>query len=125
MNKEERSPRVTVTLPEGSIDKLDRYAGAMKTKQASAAAYLLQVKLDDMEREGEIPQKQLAKLTEQDFEQIKDFTSLLLGDHIERNRVSFALLGRLLEVEPERLSELYQLITEGRSKNPTKGKTQK
>ncbi|MBA3920418.1 MAG: hypothetical protein H0X31_01395 [Nostocaceae cyanobacterium] len=117
MNKDERSPRVTVTLPEGSIDKLDRYAGAIKAKQASAAAYLLQVKLDEMEKTGEIPQQKLAGLTEQEFEQFKEFISLLLGDRTERNAVSFSLLGQLLKVEPERLSELYQLVIECRRAN--------
>lgn len=123
MSKEERSPRVTVSLPEGSIDKLDRYANVMKTKQASAAAYLLQSKLDEMERNGEIPRQNLAGISEEEFNQFKEFISLLLGDRTERNGVSFVLLGQLLGLEAERISELYQLVKdcrEGHAKGKVK-----
>jgi hypothetical protein len=133
MSKEERSPRVTVSLPEGSIDKLDRYAGVMKTKQASAAAYLLQTKLDEMERAGEIPRQNDSRISQEDFEQFKEFVSLLLGDAQgaakgERTErvlgVNFVVLGELLGVEAERLSELYQFVKDCREGH-AKGRIQR
>lgn len=104
--KENRKPRVLITLPEGVIEKLDRYADSMGDKQASAAAYLLQSRLDELEREGRIPQSNTVTILENDFELIKIFIGVLAGDRRERFGIDYKRLGELLDIDAEKLSNL-------------------
>lgn len=56
----------------------------MGDKQASAAADLLQSRLDELEREGRIPESNTVTISKDDFEPIKIFIGLLTGDRRER-----------------------------------------
>ena len=48
-------------------------------------------------------------IDERHFEQIRRFIALLSGEE-SRNNVSFATLGKCLDLDPEKLKELYLMV---------------
>lgn len=50
------------------------------------------------------------KLSEQEVEQIKKFVSLLVGED-KREGISFALVSQCLDIDVNKLHELYDLLS--------------
>ncbi|MFL9458028.1 hypothetical protein AB0756_39890 [Tolypothrix campylonemoides VB511288_2] len=67
---------------------------------------------------GEGITSHLAGITSEELAQIKKFFDLLSSDR-ERSNVSFSLLSRILDIEPEKLHALYELIEKYRKEVPT------
>ncbi|BDA75961.1 hypothetical protein CAL7716_101270 (plasmid) [Calothrix sp. PCC 7716] len=110
------TPRITIALPKGYIEKLQRYTEhvAKDEKQAPNASYLLQTKLDELESAGKIPPPDTVVLNRDDFEEIKKFIKLLTGKS-DRNGISFAVLGELLDIDASELNNLYKLVNHCRN----------
>ncbi len=110
--EEKRSNRISVSLDDGTVDLLFRYAkGVKNSKPATVAAYLLASRLDDLNQMGEIPENpDMVEMEAQDFSQIVEYIKLLLGDRTSRQGISFVLLGEILEIDPQRLQNLHNLI---------------
>lgn len=111
-----QTPRISVALPKGYLEKLQRFAQhiAKDEKQAPSASYLLQAKLDELESSGKIPPADTIVLTRDEFEEIKKFIKLLTGKS-ERNGISFAVVAELLEIDASELNNLYKLVKHCRS----------
>lgn len=108
-----RGNRISVSLSDGSVQRLNRYAGS-ESKQsppATVAAYLVERALDELEQKGMIPKDgDNVEIPQEDFNQIIEFVKLLTGDRTDRQGVSFVLLGELLGIEAAKLNDLYSMI---------------
>lgn len=103
MPKQQRttSPRVQVSLAKGVYDTLVAYAEQNGFNLSTACSYLIQSKLEDLQREGLLeikPDKALEKLLE----------AMLSG--VPEKDIDFQKIGKALNRDPKELEQAYKKI---------------
>jgi hypothetical protein len=102
-----RRPRINFGISEESKEQLEQWA----KDEHRTVSNLVEAITEEALKTRQIGKA--APITIEDLDQIKKFIDLLSGDR-KRNGVSFALLGQILNTEPEKLHALYQLVNECR-----------
>ncbi|MGI2907929.1 ribbon-helix-helix domain-containing protein [Tolypothrix sp. VBCCA 56010] len=115
-----RRPRINFGIEETSKEELEEWAKQEHRTVSNLVEATVETALAQRRQGKENIKYNSSVITEDDFDQIKKFISLLCGDR-ERNGISFVLLGQALGFEPEKLHDLYQLVLQCR-KDKTKKK---
>jgi DNA-directed RNA polymerase specialized sigma24 family protein len=116
-----RPPRINIGLPDGIVDKLERYAKSRKSKAATEATYLLTRVLDDLDDQGKIPHDDQEKVlhkgnglsTQEALELLKGFLNSLI-DTASHDGYSLAEIAEILERDSDRdVIELVNKVGNG------------
>lgn len=108
---EVRRKRIALSINKVTEDRLTRLAQSQGDRPASVAYQLLASALQEMDENGDIPDSSdPITLDRADLHQIKEYIRLLLGTRVSRQGVSFSLVGHILGIKTEELSNLYEKI---------------
>ncbi len=106
-------PRINFALSDKSKEELEQWA----KDEHRTVSNLVQALTEEALKTKQI--RSSASNGRDNLDQVKKFVALLMG---ERNRdgVSFVLLGQALNIDPEKLHELYLLVQKYRIKEKSK-----
>ncbi|MGI8504620.1 MAG: hypothetical protein ACR2LR_26345 [Hassallia sp.] len=113
-----QKPRLTIYL--SSAELLDQIQAVAEAEQRSVSN-LTSIALAEWIADHKARGKNKSAISADDTDQFKKFVALLLGER-ERNGVSFVLLGQALDIDPEKLHELYLLVQECRKEHKQRAK---
>lgn len=109
---EVRRKRIALSINRVTEDRLNRLAQFQGDRPATIAYQLLATALQELDENGDIPENDdPVTLERSDLHQIKEFIRLLLGTRISRQGVSFSLVGHILGIKTEELSQLYEKVS--------------
>lgn len=109
---EVRRKRIALSINKMTEDRLVRLAKFQGDRPATIAYQLLANILQEMDENGDIPDTDdPITLDRSDLRQIKEFIRLLSGSRMSRQGVSFSLVGHILGINTEELSQLYEKVT--------------
>lgn len=111
-------PRINFALSSKSKEELEQWA----KDEHRTVSNLVEALTEEALKTKQI--RSSASISTDDLDQIKKFIDLLLGDRA-RNGISFVLLGQALDVDPEKLHGLYQLVRQCRTEHKEKGRAEK
>lgn len=103
MAKENKVKRINIGVPDFYLRLLDKYAIKIGQAQAPAAAYLLQSKLDELNKAGEL---------DTPTEVFADFLDVLAGE----KELSEVNLKQLSKVSGKAVEELEALVSSAKTK---------
>ncbi|HYX17875.1 MAG TPA: hypothetical protein VE944_26650 [Nostoc sp.] len=109
-------PRLTIYL--SSAELLDEIQAVAETEKRSVSN-LTSIALTEWIADHKAGRNNKSAISADDIDQFKKFIALLLGER-ERNGVSFVLLGQALDIDPEKLHELYMLVQQCRKEHKQK-----
>ncbi len=108
---EVRRKRIALSINRVTEDRLTRLAQFQGDRPATIAYQLLANALQELDENGDIPENDdPVTLDRSDLRQIKEFIRLLSGSRLSRQGVSFSLVGHILGIKTEELSQLYEKI---------------
>ena len=111
-------PRINFALPSNSKEALEQWA----KEEHRTVSNLVEALTEEALKTKQI--RSSGSTSAEDLDLIKKFIGLLLGER-DRNGVSFVLLGQILDTDPEKLHELYQLVQQCRTEHKEKGRAKK
>lgn len=105
-------PRVMFVCSQQLANQLQELANKQNRSRSNLIETLLEEVVSDRLSTTET-------ISVDDVDQIKKFIALLLGER-DRQGISFVLLGQALDIDPEKLHELYLLVQECRKEKSAK-----
>lgn len=122
---EKRNPnrkRMMVTIDIAIYNYLQSWAIREKRKTPNELSAVLLERNVEKDQVGETVN--VKTIHEEDFEQIKKFIALLVGED-ERNGISFTVLGKCLGLDPDKLNDLYLMVLSMREVKKATKETEK
>ncbi len=111
-------PRINFALSSDSKEQLEQWAKEEHRTLSNLVEALTEEAIKNKQtRSG-------GSISAEDFDLIKKFIALLLGER-DYKGVSFILVGQILDSDPEKLYELYQLVQQCRTEDEEKGQAKK